>query len=79
MPYTPSSLGGWCMALLETLSELANEFAASLDLRITEVRSEDDIDAVLEEVAPVQKVVIGELKGRVRWGHGCHHRSSPRP
>ena len=45
-----------------TLSELANEFAASLDLRITEVRTEDDIDAVLEEVAPVQKAVIGDLK-----------------
>ena len=46
----------------QTLSELANEFAASLDMRITEVRTEDDIDAVLEEVTPVQKVVIGELK-----------------
>ena len=44
------------------LSDLANEFAASLDMRITEVRTEDDIDAVLEEVAPVQKTVIGELK-----------------
>ena len=33
-----------------TLSDLANEFAASLDLRITEVRTEDDIDAVLDEV-----------------------------
>ena len=61
-----------CLALLrdwvavhgtpETLSELANGFAASLDLLITEVRTETDIDAVLEEVAPVQKVVIGELK-----------------
>ena len=46
----------------ETLSELANEFAASLDLRITEVRTEADIDAVLEEVAPIQKAGIGELK-----------------
>ena len=45
-----------------TLSELANEFAASLDLRITEVRTEYDINAVLEEVAPVQKAVIGDLK-----------------
>ena len=45
-----------------TLSELANEFAASLDMRVTEVRTEDDIDAVLEEVAPVQKAVIGDLK-----------------
>ena len=46
----------------ETLSELANEFAALLDLRITEVRTESDIDAVLEEITPVQKAVIGELK-----------------
>ena len=46
----------------QTLSELANEFAASLDLRITEIRTEDDIDAVLEEVTPVQKAVISELK-----------------
>ena len=45
-----------------TLSDLANEFAASLDMRITEVRTEDDIDAVLEEVAPIQKAVISELK-----------------
>ena len=45
-----------------TLSDLANEFAASLDLRITEVRTEDDIDAVLDEVTPVQKAVIGELR-----------------
>ena len=45
-----------------TLSDLANEFAASLDLRITEVRTEDDIDAVLDEVTHVQKAVIGELR-----------------
>ena len=45
-----------------TLSDLANGFAASLDLRITEVRTEDDIDAVLGEVAPVEKAVIGDLK-----------------
>ena len=45
-----------------TLSDLAKGFAASLDLRITEVRTEDDIDAVLGEVAPVQKAVIGDLK-----------------
>ena len=45
-----------------TLSALANGIAASLDLRITEVRTEDDIDAVLGEVAPVQKAVIGDLK-----------------
>ena len=46
----------------ETLTELANGFAASLDLRITEVRTEADIDAVLEEVTPAQKAVIGDLK-----------------
>ena len=46
----------------ETLSDLADEFAASLNMRIAEVRDEDDIDAVVEEVAPVQKAVIAELK-----------------
>lgn len=46
----------------ETLSELANEFAASLDLLITEVRTEADIDEVLREVSPGQKAAIGELK-----------------
>lgn len=46
----------------QTLSQLANEFAVSLDMQITEVRTEDDIDAALEEVAPVQKMVIGELR-----------------
>ena len=46
----------------QTLSELANEFAASLDMRITEVRTESDIDAASEEMSPVQKAVIGELK-----------------
>ena len=61
-----------CLALLrgwvavhgtpETLTELANEFAASLNLLITEVHTEADIDAVLEELTPVQKAVIGELK-----------------
>ena len=45
-----------------TLNELVNEFAASLDMRITEVRTESDIDAALEEVSPVQKAVIGDLK-----------------
>ena len=45
-----------------TLSDLANGFAASLDLRITEVRTEDDIDSVLEEVSPVEKAVISDLK-----------------
>ena len=44
------------------LSELANEFATSLDMRVTEVRTETDIDAVLEEVTSVQKAVIGDLK-----------------
>ena len=46
----------------QTLSELATEFATSLDMRITEVRNQDDIDAILEEVTPAQKAVIGELK-----------------
>ena len=46
----------------QTLSQLANEFAASLDMQITEVRTEDDINAALEGVAPVQKIVIGELR-----------------
>lgn len=46
----------------ETLSQLANGFAASLNLLITEVRTEADIDAVLEEVSPAQRAVIGELK-----------------
>ena len=45
-----------------TLSDLANGFAASLDLQITEVRTEDEIDALLGEVTPVQKAVIGDLK-----------------
>ena len=45
-----------------TLSDLADGFAASLDLRITEVRTEDDIDEVLRQVTPVQQVVIGDLK-----------------
>ena len=45
-----------------SLSDLADGFAASLDLRITEVRTEDDIDAILGEVAPAQKAVIGDLK-----------------
>ena len=46
----------------QTLSQLANEFAASLDMQITEVRTEADIDTVLEDLAPVQKKVIGELR-----------------
>ena len=46
----------------QTLTDLAIEFATSLDMRITEVRSQADIDAILEEVALVQKAVIGELK-----------------
>ena len=49
-----------------TLSDLADEFAASLDLRITEVRTEEEIDAVLEEIAQVQKAVIGDLKTEFR-------------
>ena len=59
-----SRLRAWVAAhgTPQTLSQLANEFAASLDMQITEVRTEDDIDAVLEEVAPVQKIVISELR-----------------
>ena len=59
-----SRLRAWVAAhgTPQTLSQLANEFAASLDMQITEVRTEDDIDAVLKEVAPVQKVVISELR-----------------
>lgn len=49
-----------------TLSDLADEFAASLDLRITEVRTEEEIDAVLEEMAQVQKAAIGNLKTEFR-------------
>lgn len=45
-----------------TLSDLASGFAASLDLSITEIHNEEDVDAVLGEVAPVQKAVIGDLK-----------------
>ena len=44
------------------LSELVKEFAASLDMRITEVRTESDIDAALEEMSFVQKTAIGDLK-----------------
>lgn len=50
----------------ETLTELANGFAASLDLLITEVRTEADIDAVLEQITPAQKAVIGDLKTEFR-------------
>ena len=45
-----------------TLSDLADGFAASLDLQITEVRSEDEIDGVLAEMTPAQRAVIGGLK-----------------
>ena len=45
-----------------TLSDLADGFAASLDLSITEVHTEEEIDAVLGEEAPVQKAAIGDLK-----------------
>ena len=45
-----------------TLSDLADGFAASLDLQITEVRTEDEIDDVLGEMTPPQRVVIGGLK-----------------
>ena len=33
----------------QTLSDLATEFATSLDMRITEVRNQDDIDASLAQ------------------------------
>ena len=61
---TPPKLGWLAHGLhYPTLSDLvSNGIAASLDLRITEVRTEDDIDAVLGEVAPVQMAVIGDLK-----------------
>ena len=49
-----------------TLSDLADEFAASLDLHITEVHTEEEIDAVLEEVSQVQKAAIGDLKTEFR-------------
>ena len=61
MPYAAPDLGG-CAWTPSTLSDLADGFAASLDLRITEVRTEDDIDEVLRQVTPVQQVVIGDLK-----------------
>ena len=59
-----TSLRAWVAAhgTPPTLSDLANGFAASLDLRVTEVFTEDNIDVVLEEMAPVEKVVIGDLK-----------------
>ena len=49
-----------------TLGDLADRFAASLDLSITEVHTEEEIDAVLEEVAQVQKAAIGDLKTEFR-------------
>ena len=49
-----------------TLSELANEFAASLNLSITEVHTEEQIDAVLGEETPVLKAAIGDLKAEFR-------------
>ena len=49
-----------------TLSDLADEFAASLDLSITEVHTEEEIDAALGEEAPVQKAAIGDLKTEFR-------------
>lgn len=45
-----------------TLSDLANAFATSLDMQISEVRNHADIDAISEEVTPVQKAVIEELR-----------------
>lgn len=49
-----------------TLSELANEFAASLDLSITVVHTEEQVDAVLAEETPVQKAAIGDLRAEFR-------------
>ena len=49
-----------------TLSELADRFATSLDLSITEVHTEEEIDTVLEGVAQVQKAAIGDLKTEFR-------------
>ena len=49
-----------------TLGDLADGFAASLDLSITEVHTEEAIDAVLEEVVQVQKAAIGDLKTEFR-------------
>lgn len=49
-----------------TLNDLADEFAASLDLSVTEVHSEEEIDAVLREESPIQKAVIGDLKAEFR-------------
>ena len=46
----------------ETLSDLVTEFATSLDMRITEVRDQDDIDAILDEMMPVEKAAIMGLK-----------------
>lgn len=46
----------------QTLSELAAEFAASLDMSFTEVHTEEEIDAVLVKEAPVQQAAIGDLK-----------------
>ena len=48
------------------MSELANEFAASLDLSITEVHTEEQIDSVLAQEPPVQKAAIGDLKTEFR-------------
>ena len=49
-----------------TLSALADEFAASLDLTITEVHTEEEIGAVLGKETPVQKAALGDLKAEFR-------------
>ena len=49
-----------------TLSELADGFAASLDLSITEVHTEEEIDAVLAKESPLQKAAVGDLKTECR-------------
>lgn len=46
----------------DTLSELADHFATSLGMQLTEVRGQEDIDALLGQVAPEQKAVIANLK-----------------
>ncbi len=50
------------------LSALADEFAASLDLTITEVHTEEEIDAVLGKETPVQRAALGDLKSEFRGG-----------
>ena len=46
----------------QTLSDLARDFATSLDMRISEVRTHADIDALLGELSLLQTPVIEQLK-----------------